>query len=318
MTGPLDPSPMLVFALAAVLIALMTITYLLLSPGPLRIPAGRRRPPASSGPGALSVATQATSSAIDQVLRRRAKGAALAVALDGAGLKTRPQDFVLMVVATALATAAFGVVVAGPLLALSLVALVPVLAKAYLGIRTRNRQKAFADQLDDSLQLISSSLRAGHSLPQSLSSVAREAEAPTAEEFARVINEMRVGRPIVPALEEVGTRMQSVDFVWVTQAIGINREVGGNLAEVLDGIGHTIRERNQVRRQVKSLSAEGKLSAMVLGAMPFGVTALLSLINPGYVGQLVDGPIGWMMIMAGVVLMLVGVVWLRKAVSLTF
>jgi tight adherence protein B len=318
MSGLLGASPLLIAGLTGCLAAVAVLTYLALSPRPLRLPAERRRPDVVEGPSALTAATQATSSAIGRVLHRREKAAPLAAALEGAGLTTRPQDFVLMVGAAALVAAAAGLLLAGPLLALAAAVPVPLLAKVYLSVRNQQRQKTFADQLDDSLQLLSSSLRAGHSLPQALNSVAKEAESPTAEEFSRVINEMRVGRPITQALEEVGARMRSEDFVWVTQAIGINREVGGNLADVLDGIGHTIRERNQVRRQVKALSAEGKLSAIVLVVMPFCIMALLALLNPSYVGKLVEGPIGWLMTGTAAVLMIIGGLWLRKTVALKF
>ena len=156
----------------------------------------------------------------------------------------------------------------GPLLGLLLVGRrCPLGARLLVEFRAGRRQAAFADQLDDSLQLMASSLRAGHSLLRAVDVGAREdASAPTSEEFARIVNETRVGRDLSDALDEVAERMGSDDFTWVAQAIAIHREVGGNLAEVLDAVGHTIRERNQIRRQVKALSAEGKLSAIVLMA----------------------------------------------------
>ena len=194
----------------------------------------------------------------------------------------------------------------------------PVVARIGVNVRASRRQKAFADQLDDSLQLMASSLRAGHSLLQALDSVAREAEEPTREEFARIVNETRVGRELGDALDETAERMGSEDFAWVTQAIAINREVGGNLAEVLDGVGHTIRERNQIRRQVKALSAEGKLSALVLMALPFGVLAFLAITNPAYIAKFTESLAGYAMIAAGVLLLVVGGLWLRKVVSFKF
>ena len=117
---------------------------------------------------------------------------------------------------------------------------------------------------------MASSLRAGHSLLRAMDAVSQEADAPTSEEFARLVNETRVGRDLAEALDEIAERTASEDFAWVAQAIAIHREVGGNLAEVLDAVGHTIRERNAIRRQVKALSAEGKLSAIVLMSLPFG------------------------------------------------
>jgi tight adherence protein B len=165
---------------------------------------------------------------------------------------------------------------------------------------------------------MASSLRAGHSMLQALDSVAREAEEPTSEEFARIINETRLGREVNAALEETAARMGSEDFVWVTQAVAINREVGGNLAEVLDGVGNTIRERNDIRRQVKTLAAEGKLSAYVLMALPFGVTGFLSFANPEYIGKFAESLIGYILIVVSVVLLVVGGIWMRKVVQIKF
>ena len=112
--------------------------------------------------------------------------------------------------------------------------MVPLAARIIVGVRAGRRKAAFADQLDGSLQLMASSLRAGHSLLRAMDSVAQDAPPPTSEEFARIVNETRVGRDLGEALDEVAARMGSDDFRWVAQAIAIHREVGGNLAEVLD------------------------------------------------------------------------------------
>ncbi len=304
--------------LAACALGVGGLVYVLAGPRPQALPLHRRRPGAPVTPGALSTATAATSSMIDRALRRRNRADSSAARLEQAGLRLRPQDFVLLVAAGALVGGATGLLAGGPWLGLVLAALAPLGAKVLLDLRTTRRRKAFADQLDDSLQLLASSLRAGHSMLQALNSVSHEAEDPTSTEFARIINEIRVGRPMGPALDEAAARMGSEDFVWVTQAIAINREVGGNLAEVLDGVGHTIRERNQLRRQVQSLSAEGKLSALVLMVLPVGVVGFLSLANPAYLLKLTHGLVGYGLIGTAVVLMLVGALWLRKVVSITF
>jgi tight adherence protein B len=306
------------YGVAALALALLIAFYLVLAPGPVRIPLERRRPPTPAGPSSLSGATTAMTGIIDKQLRRRGNVRAKVAALERAGITMRLQDFVLLVIAGTLVAAALGVVLAGPILGLGLGLLVPILAKVGVSVRTSRRQKAFADQLDDSLQLMASSLRAGHSMLQALNSVAAEAEEPTSVEFARVINETRVGRELGPALDETALRTNSEDFAWVTQAIAINREVGGNLAEVLDGVGHTIRERNQIRRQVKALSAEGRLSAVVLMALPLGVLAFLAITNPAYIARFTESLAGYAMIAAGVLLLLVGGLWLRKAVRIQF
>jgi tight adherence protein B len=112
--------------------------------------------------------------------------------------------------------------------------------------------------------------------------------------------------------------MASQDFVWVAQAIAINREVGGNLAEVLEGVGVTIRERNQIRRQVKALAAEGKLSALVLMAMPFGIAAFLMVTNPSYLAAFTESAIGYGLMIFSVLMMAVGAFWLSKVVRVRF
>jgi tight adherence protein B len=148
--------------------------------------------------------------------------------------------------------------------------------------------------------------------------VSQDAASPTAEEFARIVNETRVGRDLSDSLDEVAERMGSDDFTWVAQAIAIHREVGGNLAEVLDAVGHTIRERNAIRRQVKALSAEGKLSALVLGALPFAIIGFISMTNPSYLHKFTESVAGYGMLGAAVVLMLIGMFWLKKTVAIKF
>jgi tight adherence protein B len=252
------------------------------------------------------------------MLVKRGKMASGTAALEQAGMSVSLPDFVLLVGLATLVLGAVGLVFGGPLVALLLAAAGPLGAKVVLRFRTARRRAAFADQLDDSLQLMASSLRAGHSLLRALDSVSHEAASPTAEEFARIINETRVGRDLSEALDEVAERMCSDDFTWVAQAIAIHREVGGNLAEVLDSVGQTIRERNAIRRQVKALSAEGKLSAVVLMALPFGVIGFLSVANPSYLAKFTQSLAGYAMLAAAALLMTVGAVWLKKTVAIRF
>ncbi|WP_447925464.1 type II secretion system F family protein [Georgenia muralis] len=304
-------------AVGLVALAIGTVAYAILAPGPARLPLDRRRQGAGPQAGPLERGATAMTRAIGSILGRRDTAVADS-ALGQAGVKMRLPEFVFLVIVAALVVGAGGLVLAGPLLGMVVAAVVPILARIILSIMADRRRAAFADQLDDSLQLMASSLRAGHSLLQALDSVAREAEEPTSEEFARVINETRMGREVNAALQETANRMGSQDFVWVVQAVAINREVGGNLAEVLDGVGHTIRERNQIRRQVKALAAEGKLSAVILMLLPFGITAFLAFANPEYIGKFTQSLLGYAMIAVSVVLLIVGGVWLRKTVSVKF
>jgi len=242
----------------------------------------------------------------------------LATALDLAGLTLRPGDYLLIVSSSMLAALAVGLIVSGWILGALLAVAAPLVAAQYLKHRTGRRRAAFADQLDDSLQLLAGNLRAGHSLLRAMDTVSREAEVPTSVEFGRVINETRVGRALGECLDDTAARMASQDFTWVAQAIAIHREVGGDLAEVLDSVSNTIRERNQIRRQVKALSAEGRMSGYVLMALPVGITGFLMLSNPGYLTKLTQSPIGWVLIGNAVLMMIVGGLWLRKVVSFKF
>ena len=309
---------LLVVGLLAVAAALLVLAVVVLPAGPGRVPLSRLDPSAAPPTSALSGAGAAAGAAVEKALAKRGRLAAGAEALERAGMSMSLPDFVLVVGLVTVVGGAAGTVVAGPLLGLLVVVLVPFGAKLLVSLRASRRQAAFADQLDDSLQLMAGSLRAGHSLLRAVDSVSQEADAPTSEEFARIVNETRVGRDLNDALDEVAQRMGSDDFIWVAQAIAIHREVGGNLAEVLDAVGHTIRERNAIRRQVKALSAEGKLSAIVLMALPFGVTGFISLTNPGYLAKFTQSLTGYAMLATAGVMLLVGAFWLKKTVAIKF
>jgi tight adherence protein B len=303
--------------IGALSLALLIWGYLFLTPKPFRLSLDRRRPDTTPHSRLAAVITR-TTALIDRSLRRRADAGVHVAVMERAGVKIPLQNFVLMMMAAAVVLSLAGSLLLGRVAGVALAVAVPLVARAVLGLMATRRQQAFAGQLDDTLQLMASSLRAGHSLQQALASVSRDAEEPTSVEFAQIINEARVGRELGLALEETAARMGSEDFVWVTQAIAINREVGGNLAEVLDGVGRTIRERNQIRRQVQSLSAEGKLSAYVLIALPFGITGFLAVANPAYMAKFTASLTGYALILAAVALLVIGSVWLRKVTSFKF
>ena len=305
----------LLICCAALAAAMMAI----LGPRPPGVSLDRRTAPGNADPtGPLAGTAQRLVGLLESGLAGLGRTGQLAAAIERAGLTVRAGDFLLLVGCAALAVAAAGLVMSGMILAVLLAVITPVVALLCLKFKAGRRRSAFADQLDDSLQLLAGSLRAGHSLLRALDAVSREAEEPTSTEFGRIINETRVGRPLGDALDDTAGRMASDDFTWVAQAIAIHREVGGDLADVLDTVSHTIRERNGIRRQVKALSAEGKMSGYVLMLLPIGITGFLIVSNPTYIGALTTNIIGWAMIAAAVVFMTVGGLWLRKVVSFKF
>ncbi|USQ81494.1 type II secretion system F family protein [Ornithinimicrobium faecis] len=282
------------------------------------LPLERRRYGVTADPSALTKATNASTTLIDKVLRRRGRLDSMAHSLDLAGIKRSVPEFIVLVGAAALVALAFGTVLGGMVLAIMLGGLAVAGGVLFVSVRASRRRADFADQLDDLVQLLGSNMRAGHSVLQGMDSVAHELEEPGASEIGRIVNQVRVGRDLGEAMDETAERMDSDDFRWIAQAIAIHRQVGGNLAEVMDTVGETIRERNQIRRQVKALAAEGKLSAYVLAALPFLVTLALLVLNPEYMGQLTESVVGYAMILMAFVLLAIGSFWLSKLVKIKF
>lgn len=299
---------------AACVLAVVLALVAVLDPGRRHLPLSRRRP-GSLDSGVLARSTTSLTAQLDGLLSRRDVGLHIAV-LDRAGVHAPLARVALFVGAGSVVAFVAGLAVSGLALGFALGVAVPVAVRLLLGLRAGRRRHAFVDQLEDSLQLLASSLRAGQSLPQALAAVARDIEEPSREEFSRIVNETRVGRDVGVALTETAERMQSPDLAWVSEAIAINREVGGNLAEVLDRVIATIRDRHQLRRQVATLSAEGRLSAYILLALPFVITGALAVVNPTYLAKFTASAVGYGLIGLSVLLMLLGSLWLSKIVRL--
>jgi tight adherence protein B len=178
----------------------------------------------------------------------------------------------------------------------------------------RKRVLALQGQLADVLMILASSLRAGHSFLQALDSVAKEIDEPAASEFARALSEIQLGRTVDDALMALSQRIGSMDLEWAVTAINIQRKSGGNLAEVLETVAATIRERETLRRQVRALSAEGRWSAVILIILPFVILAYMLIVSPGYLEPLLASVYGKLLLAFGGVLMIVGYAWMRKIV----
>ena len=177
-------------------------------------------------------------------------------------------------------------------------------------------KKRFEKQLPDTLTLMSTSLRAGYSLLQATEAVASEAPDPTAREFGRAIVEARLGRTVTDSLNGIVERTQSKDFEWAVMAIEIQREVGGNLAEVLQTVGDTMRARNRLKGEIRALTAEGRISAIVLGALPFLLFVFLWATNRDYLEPLITSTFGQIALGIGVILIAAGLFWLKKIVDI--
>jgi len=153
------------------------------------------------------------------------------------------------------------------------------------------------------------------SLLQALDAVGRDSAEPAAKEFGRAMAESRIGSDVEDALERMALRMDSGSMKWTAMAIGIQRQVGGNLAETLRTTVSTLRDRQSIQRQVRALSAEGKLSAYILVALPIGIFMFTFMTNHAYIALLWSNLLGWGMIVSGLVSLVVGILWMRKVVE---
>ncbi|GAH03252.1 unnamed protein product, partial [marine sediment metagenome] len=178
--------------------------------------------------------------------------------------------------------------------------------------------RRFHEQLPDTLQLIGGSLKAGYSFNQAISMVVEETKPPISDEFKRVLSEIRMGLSDREAFENMAVRINSEHFNWVVISVNVQREVGGNLAEVMEIISNTIRERDKVMNQIKALTAEGRLSAYILIALPILLGIYLSFTNREYVSLLITTNIGLVMIGIAVLLMIVGIIWILRIIRVEY
>jgi tight adherence protein B len=186
----------------------------------------------------------------------------------------------------------------------------------WLMMRRKRRFKKFAKQLPDALELISRALRAGHSLASGFNLVAEEMMAPVATEFRKAFEEQNLGIPLDEALEGMTERMPNLDLKFFATAVILQRQTGGDLAEILDKIGRLIRERFQIWGQVQALTGEGRLSGIVLLALPPALFVAVWRLNPDYVLPLFTDPLGKQMLLWAVVMQILGALVIRKIVNI--
>ena len=236
----------------------------------------------------------AKSAAAQLLKRNKSMEMRINARLEGAGSQLNASEWLLIHTGITLASGFVGTLLGGGKLVIGLLFLVggAVLPWLWLGRKRKKRRKAFNRGLPDTLQLMSGSLTAGLSLAQSIDTIVSEGSEPISSEFRRVLVETRLGVNLETAMSGVAERFDSKDFEWVVMAINIQRKVGGNLAELLETVAGTIREREYMRRQVAALAAEGKLSAFVLGGLPPLFLIYLVLTRWEYVSVLFTASTG--------------------------
>ncbi len=247
---------------------------------------------AGRGPVAKEPGAQQAIARIDAVFAKSKSGNNIGRDLARADLKWRVSEFIGLKILAAVAGAGIGAIIgrASPqaMLISSMVGAI-VLSFApniYLAVRAGNRIKAFNNQLGDTITLMSNSLRSGYSFLQTLDMVSREAPPPVSTEFSRVVQEVGLGRSTEEALDNLLRRIPSEDLELLITAVNIQHEVGGNLAQILDTIGHTIRERVRIKGEIKTLTAQGRISAYVITGLPIALALFITVINPEYMSPL--------------------------------
>jgi tight adherence protein B len=271
---------------------------------------------ASAGRDETGKILRAAVAVSERAVTRRGRRARIELALDRAGMKLRASEWQLIQAGAAVALAALLGFVLPWWFGLPTGTLLGWFAAGlYLRLRAGRRTRLFAEQLPDALQLVVGSLRAGFSLGQSIDALVREGSDPVAGELGRALAETRLDGDLEDALERVGHRNDNQDLAWLVMAIRIQREVGGNLSEVLETAVDTMRERARLGRHVLALSAEGRLSARILLAMPILLGGWMFAFRRDYLEPLYTQPLGILMLGTSVAMIGVGGFWLSKIVK---
>ena len=237
-------------------------------------------------------------------------------ALERADLPLRAAEALFFYGAGALLVSLLALVLGGFTMGLLVLGLTLLVPPAVVNFLAGQRGKKFQTALPDTLNLLSGSLRAGYSLLQGVEAVSKEVNDPMGQELRRVITEARLGREIEDAMDAVAERMGSADFAWAVMAIRIQREVGGNLSELLLTVADTMVHRERLRRDIAALTAEGKISAIILGLLPVGLGAFMWMSNPVYMAPLGSTTMGHVLLGVSLVSLLIGFAWMKKIINI--
>lgn len=233
---------------------------------------------------------------------------------EAAGFNWHPGDFVLWHFLTLVLAGSLISIFAGLTLALLFVLTLALMPVAWLEIKKKQRQKQFSQQLPETLSLLATSLKAGYGLMQAFATVAQEAAEPMKSELEKLLLSSRLGLGTDEALEQMAARVNYQPFSWIVLAVKIQRQTGGNLADILETTANTLRQRETARRQVQVLTAEGRLSALILSALPFVIMLVLYFLNRQYILLLFSTFTGKSLLFLALLLILTGSLWFKKIV----
>jgi tight adherence protein B len=242
----------------------------------------------------------------------------LSTQLARANLKLTPGEYMMLTITSILGTGLLAYLLLHRNVILTFAGLVLgfFLPRFYVKFRQAQRMKAFNNQLGDAINLLANGLRSGYSLLQAMDAVGREMPPPMSEEFQRVVREIGLGISYERAMNNMLRRIPSDDLDLMITAINVQHEVGGNLAEILETISHTIRERIRIKGEIRVLTAQGMISGYVISFLPLGLGIILYAMNPEYIGAMFEEPCGWLMIAVGTISTTIGYIAIRKIVNI--
>jgi tight adherence protein B len=255
---------------------------------------------------------------LDEAVAERGFARSIATELARADLKLTVGEYMILIVTSTLGTGvlAYLLLHQNPFMTFGGVVLGFFLPRFYVKFRQGRRLKNFNDQLGDAINLLANGLRSGYSLLQAMDAVANEMPPPISEEFQRVVREIGLGLSNERAMNNMLRRIPSDDLDLMITAVNVQHEVGGNLAEILETISHTIRERVRIKGEIRVLTSQQMISGYILSFLPIGLGLYLYAVNPAYMAGMVEDPCGWGMIATGLVMIVIGFVAIRKIVNI--
>jgi len=254
---------------------------------------------------------------VDRLMARTGAGMSLSRLIEQSGVRTTPGAIVLVsLVAAAAAGLLTRLLVMNPFAPPMAAAFAGIAPYAWLVHRRTSRRKRFEEQFPEALDLMSRAIRAGHALQTALGMAAEELPDPVGPEFKKTFDQQNFGLPLRDALNEMAVRIPLLDVRFFVTAVLIQRDTGGNLAEILDNLAHVVRERFKIRRQVRVHTAHGRFTGYVLLALPAALAIALSFINPEHMQVLFREHMGQMMLMGAIVMQTVGFLWIRQVIKI--
>ena len=254
---------------------------------------------------------------LDRVIATMGVGSTLSTLIEQSGMRTTPSTIIVMMViggaGAAFLTSAFVRLPFAPVAAALAGLFAPI---GVLRYKRSKRRKRFEEQFPEALDLLSRAIRAGHAFQTAMGMVADELEDPVGPEFKKSFDQQNFGLPIRDALNQMAERMPLLDVRFFVTAVLIQRDTGGNLAEILDNLAHVVRERFKILRQIRVHTAHGRFTGWVLMALPAALAIALSIINPAHMEVLFHEKLGQQLLMLSIVMQVVGFIWIRKVIKI--